>query len=123
MSVPTATTGWVPMTSTSSGVISEPPPIPVSPTSTPTPRPNATISGSTAVSGGVEAALDLVRARPATLAVGAGVRARLAADRRVAAVVQRVVREIVLVDVAPYVALAPVGERGGLPEAVLDVPG
>src|SRR4051794_15675652 len=31
----------------SSGVISEPPPMPVRPTSTPTPRPNTTMSGST----------------------------------------------------------------------------
>src|SRR4051794_10964140 len=122
MSVPTATTGLVPMTSTSSGVMSEPPPIPVSPMSTPTPRPKTTISGSTKASGGVEAALDLVGPGPAALAVAAWARARLAADRGVAAIVQRVIRKIVLVDVAPYVALAPVGEGRGLPQAVLDVP-
>jgi hypothetical protein len=46
MSVPIATTGCVPITISSSGVISEPPPIPVSPTSTPTPRPNTMTSGS-----------------------------------------------------------------------------
>jgi len=50
MSVPIATTGCVPMTSSSSGVISDPPPIPVRPTSTPTPRPNTITSGSIAPS-------------------------------------------------------------------------
>src|SRR5918998_5937504 len=48
MSVPTATCGCVPMKISSSGVINEPPPIPVSPTSTPTPSPNTMITGSMA---------------------------------------------------------------------------
>src|SRR3954452_19653308 len=122
MSVPTATIGLVPMTSTSSGVISEPPPIPVRPMRTPTPRPKTTISGSTGTSGGVQAALDLVRPRPATLAVGARPRARLAADRGIALIVQRVIRKIVFVNVSPYVALAVLHERCCLPKTVLDVP-
>ena len=50
MSVPTATTGCVPITISSSGVISEPPPIPVSPTRMPTPNPKTMISGSMAAS-------------------------------------------------------------------------
>ena len=45
-SVPTATTGWMPATRMSSGVISEPPPMPVTPTSAPTPRPKRMIAGS-----------------------------------------------------------------------------
>src|SRR3954453_20880981 len=122
MSVPTATIGWVPMNNSSSGVISDPPPIPVSPMRTPTPRPKTTISGSTNASGGVQTALDLVGPGPPALAVGTGTRARLAADRGIPAIVQRVIRKVVLVDVAPYVALPPIGERSGLPQAVLDVP-
>jgi len=46
MSVPTATCGCVPMKISSSGVISEPPPMPVSPTRIPTPTPNTMTSGS-----------------------------------------------------------------------------
>src|ERR671930_392451 len=49
----------------------------------------------------------------------AGRRAVRAADRRVAAVVQRVVGEVVVDDVAPDVGLGPVGERVGLPTLVL----
>src|SRR3954447_11342761 len=123
MSVPTATTGCIPITSTSSGVISDPPPIPVRPMRMPTPRPKATISGSMPPSGGVEAALDLVGPGPATFAVASRSRARLAADRGIAAIVQRVIGVVVLEDVAPYVLLGPVGERSGLPQAMLDVPG
>src|ERR1041384_456356 len=39
MSVPIAVVGWMPKMRISSGVISEPPPMPVMPTSTPTPKP------------------------------------------------------------------------------------
>src|SRR4029077_9370975 len=45
-----------------------------------------------------------------------------AADRRVAAIVERVVREVVLTDVVPDVALGPVGERAQLPEVKPLVP-
>src|SRR5436190_7911464 len=46
MSVPTAVTGWIPKTRIRSGVISEPPPMPVMPTSRPMPKPNMTMMGS-----------------------------------------------------------------------------
>src|SRR5688500_18268552 len=46
MSVPIAVVGLTPKTRTSSGVISDPPPIPVSPTRKPTPKPKKTIAGS-----------------------------------------------------------------------------
>src|SRR3954462_12431463 len=45
-----ATTGLVPSTRISSGVMIEPPPMPVVPTSTPTPRPNSRTIGSMRVS-------------------------------------------------------------------------
>src|SRR3954469_4538610 len=45
-SVPMATTGWTPTTRIRSGVMSEPPPMPVSPIRMPTPRPKKTTSGS-----------------------------------------------------------------------------
>src|SRR6478672_4335168 len=107
MSVPTATTGFVPITITSRGVMSDPPPMPVRPTSTPTPRPKTMTRGSmgrTGRLGGVQAALDLVGAGPPPLARIPRPRARLAADRGVAPVVQRVVGEVVLEDVVPDVA-------------------
>src|SRR5919202_2842706 len=70
----------------------------------------------------VNAALDLVRARPAAralvLAPEDGTRARDAADRRVAGVVQRVVRNLVDVDVRLYALRVPVDERLDLPDAV-----
>src|SRR5271166_762509 len=69
----------------------------------------------------VDAALGLVRARPAALATRARLRARRAADRLVAAVVQRVVGEVALVDPAPQVLVAPVRERVVLPQAALAV--
>ncbi len=53
---------------------------------------------------------------------GAGIGARPAADRVVAAIVQRVVRDVVGRDVTPHVALGPVGQRVDLPQAVLAVP-
>src|SRR6478735_5032735 len=66
-------------------------------------------------SGDVQAALGLAAARPAAgariLAAAGRARARRAADRRETAIVQLVVRDAVLVDVAPAVALAPVDER------------
>jgi hypothetical protein len=45
-SVPIAVTGFTPNTRISSGVISEPPPMPVIPTKMPTPSPNRMMSGS-----------------------------------------------------------------------------
>src|SRR5205807_2990819 len=100
-----AITGLMPANRISSGVIREPPPMPVVPTRMPTPRPKTTIIGSTGsglpgrggCGGGagarrrVQAALGLVLARPAALAPRAGQRAGGAADRGVPAVVQRVV--------------------------------
>src|SRR5215211_6650005 len=115
MSVPIAVVGEIPKIRISSGVISEPPPMPVAPTSTPTPSPKRTIAGSIrwswnrpSSSGQVQAALDAVGAGPAAIAAGAGDRAMGAADRGVAAVVQGVVRDVVLGDVAPDVVLGPV---------------
>src|SRR6478752_67277 len=116
-----ATTGLIPNTRMSSGVMSEPPPIPVVPTRTPTPRPKRIRSGSMS-SARVDAALDLVRARPASGAVAARVGAVRASDRGVAAIVQRVVGDVVGGDVGPDVALGPVGQRVELPQAVLAVP-
>src|SRR3954467_4519307 len=46
MSVPIAVVGWMPKMRISSGVIREPPPMPVMPTSTPMPNPKRTIAGS-----------------------------------------------------------------------------
>src|ERR1700710_2690451 len=46
MSVPIAVVGWIPKIRISSGVISDPPPMPVMPTSTPMPNPKRTIAGS-----------------------------------------------------------------------------
>src|SRR4051794_34116433 len=62
----------------------------------------------------MQPALGLVGAGPATGAPGAGVRARRAADRLVAGVVQWVVRQVALVDAIPEVALGPVRERAVL---------
>src|SRR5204863_10118893 len=70
----------------------------------------------------VQAALDLVGLRPATLAGAARPGAVGAADRAVAAIVKVVVGDVVLDDVAPDVLLGPVGQRVGLPELVLLVP-
>src|SRR5687768_18356939 len=119
-------TGWMPAKITSSGVISDPPPMPVMPTRIPTPSPNTTISGSMrsgALSGRrrghVQAALGLVLAGPTTLAALARRRAGHAADRGVAAVVQGVVGEVVGDDVIPHVAVRPVDQRVDLPQAAL----
>src|SRR5687768_4997545 len=94
----------------SSGVMSEPPPMPVKPTRMPTPRPKTMTSGSTA-SARVEAALGLARARPAPVATRAGPGAVDAADRGEAVVVERVVRQPALEDVGPELLLGPVRER------------
>src|SRR3954468_5983987 len=125
-SVPTAVTGFTPKTTISSGVISEPPPMPVSPTRQPTPRPNRMMKGSIVAPQGtalVQPALRLVGVGPAP---GATLRRRQravrAADRRVAAVVQLVVRHVVTGDVLPHLALGPVGERVRLPQPVAQVP-
>src|SRR2546421_4718623 len=119
-----ATVGWIPAKMISSGVIRAAAPMPVMPISTPTPSPKTMISGSMAarLALAVEAALGLVQPRPAALAAGAGVRARRAADRLVAAVVQRVVGQVVLRDEAPHIPVAPVGERIELPQGVGLVP-
>src|SRR2546421_1984564 len=119
-----ATVGWIPAKMISSGVIRAAAPMPVMPISTPTTSPKTMISGSmaTCLSLSVQAALGPVLPRPAALAAGAGIRARRAADRLVATVVQRVVGQVVLRDEAPYVAVAPVGQRIELPEAVGLVP-
>src|SRR4051812_25036485 len=107
----------------SSGVISEPPPIPVIPMRTPTPSPKTMTSGSTArLSLAVQAALGLVLPGPAALAARARVRARRASDRLVALVVERVVGQVVLRDEAPHVAVGPVGQRVDLPQAMGLVP-
>src|SRR3954451_3399190 len=110
-----ATVGLMPATMISSGVISEPPPIPVSPMRMPTPSPKTITSGS--MSGDVQPALGLAGPGPAALAAAARQRARRAADRLVATVVQLVVRQVALVDAAPEVLLGPVVERVELPEA------
>src|SRR5688500_10733321 len=62
----------------------------------------------------MEPALDLGGAGPATVRATARRGAVGAADRGVAAVVQRVVGDVVLADVAPDVLLAPVRERSAL---------
>ena len=108
----------MPKTRISSGVISEPPPIPVVPTSTPTPRPKSTIAGSITRGRAGAARTRCGRCpaqRPSRPAPGD--RAVRAADRAEAPVVQRVVGDVVRGDVAPHVALGPVGQRRGLPLA------
>src|SRR5690348_13759439 len=103
----------------SSGVISDPPPIPVIPMRTPTPSPKTMTNGSTArLPLAVQAALGLVLPGPAPVAARARERARRAPDRVIAAVVQWVVGQVVLGDEAPHVAVAPVRQRVDLPQAV-----
>ena len=74
----------------------------------------------------VDPALGLFETRPAAGARRAARPDRLgavgAADRGVALIVQRVVREVVLMDVVPDVALGPVRERVQLPEPEALVP-
>src|SRR6266508_2588336 len=70
----------------------------------------------------VDAALELVRAGPASralvLAAGDRARARNAADRRIALVVKRVVRNLVDVDIGLHALRVPVDDRLHLPDAV-----
>src|ERR1700750_1033618 len=108
----------MPNTRISSGVISEPPPIPVVPTRMPTPKPKTISQGSMS---DVQAALGLREPGPAALAAGAGRRARRAPDRVVALVVQRVVRQGAVTDPPPHVLLGPLDERVVLPDAALGV--
>src|ERR671937_2783775 len=61
-------------------------------------------------------------ARPLVLACADGPRARDAADRRIAVVVQRVVRDLVHVDVRVDALRVPVDERLDLPDAVALAP-
>ena len=75
-----------------------------------------------AITSRMQSALGPVAAGPAALAAVAGERRVGVADRRVAAVVQRVVGEPALPDVRPAVVVAPVGERVRLPELVRRVP-
>src|SRR3712207_3276672 len=105
----------------SSGVISEPPPMPVSPTRIPTPSPKTMTSGSMP-SRCVEAALDLAGAGPAAFAAFARLCARDAADRAVAPVVQLVVGEAAPEDPPPDVLLGQRRERRDLEQPVLVVP-
>src|ERR1700748_1920638 len=108
----------MPNTRISSGVISEPPPIPVVPTRIPTPKPKTISQGSMS---DVQAALGLRQPGPAALAAGAGRRARRAPDRVVALVVQRVVGQVALGDPLTHVLLRPIDERVVLPDPALVV--
>src|SRR5829696_4751797 len=71
----------------------------------PRPHPRSPVAAS------VDPALGALGALPAALTPDPRLRAVRAADRPVAPVVQLVVRKVVAEDVAPHVALAPVGER------------
>src|SRR5204862_3559824 len=64
----------------------------------------------------VQAAPGLFGAGPAALAPGPRLRARRAADRLVAPIVQQVVGQVALVDAPPQVLVGPVGERVVLPD-------
>src|SRR3954447_5988316 len=108
----------MPNTRISSGVISEPPPIPVVPTRMPTPKPKTISQGSMS---DVQAALGLGQTGPAAVAAVARRRARRTSDRVVALVVERVVREVALVDALPDVLLRPLDERVVLPDPALVV--
>src|ERR1700719_291954 len=66
----------------------------------------------------VDAALGLVEPGPPALPAIARKGARLAADRGVTAIVQRVVGQVVAEDVAPQILFIPVGKRVDLPDAV-----
>src|SRR5579875_2662771 len=64
----------------------------------------------------VDAALGLVLASPTALAAVAGLGARGAPDRAVAPIVERVIRKVVAVDVAPDVMLRPVRQWIDFPD-------
>src|SRR5258705_4507777 len=70
----------------------------------------------------MDAALRLIRAGPAPRAAFARLRGMLVADRAVAPVVQRVVREPARADVVPTHCVRPIRERIRLPQLVLLVP-
>src|SRR5947207_12909185 len=74
----------------------------------------------------MDSALDLVGIGPApralVLALDDGTRAGDAADRRVAGVVQRVVRNLVHVDVGLHTLRVPIDDRLDLPDAVALAP-
>src|SRR5436309_6135517 len=67
----------------------------------------------------VDPALDLVGAGPASFPAASRPGARGAADRGIALVVQRVVRKLVPMDVAPQILLGPVGQGIHLPDSPL----
>src|SRR5947209_19243888 len=64
----------------------------------------------------MDPALRLVLPGPAARPATAGKRARSAPDGLVPPIVQGVIRQVVLVDIAPDVLLAPVGDRVDLPD-------
>ena len=70
----------------------------------------------------MQTAFDLAGARPAAVAAVAGLRAVGAADRGVATIVERVVRQPALADVGAHPGVVPVGEGVRLPELVRLVP-
>src|SRR5436190_16959047 len=69
----------------------------------------------------VDAALGLVLSCPAAIAAFARLGAGGAPNRCITAVVERVVWEVVAVDVVPQVPLGPVRERVDLPDPALGV--
>src|ERR1035437_3080464 len=69
----------------------------------------------------MDAALCLVGPCPAALAAGSRLGARRAADRLITLVVQRVIRQVALVDAPPQVPVRPVRQRVVLPQTALGV--
>src|SRR4051794_41789882 len=108
----------------STGVITDPPPTPVVPTSSPTPSPKRTISGSMSSQGsvGVQAALDLVGARPAAVAAGGGAGGGRGAGRLVTPGVERGGGDGVGHYLGPEPGPGPNGPRGHPPQALGPVP-
>src|SRR5699024_9276013 len=72
--------------------------------------------------GDMQPALGLRPTGPPALAARAGQRAVRTPDRRVAMLVQLVVRKLALADVVPAALVVPVGERVRLPQLVVLVP-
>src|SRR5947209_17221641 len=70
----------------------------------------------------VDTALDLVGPCPASLATTTRLGARGTADRGIPAIVQRIIRKVIGVDVAPDVLPAPVDQRVELPDPAPLVP-